>query len=361
MKILIFYRSLRQGGVQRMMVNFANHMHAQGASVTLLLISKEGEFLPLVNPEIEIRKIDQKKNHLFALRDELKTGRYDSMFTATPPLNILSILAQKLSGMRTKVVISERSDTMREFRDGGLQPYKLSFLLIPFTYRFAHAIVAVSKGVATGLQKFAWINDEKINVIYNPAFDSSLQYQLAESVDEPWLMIKDVPVILSAGRLAEQKNFPLLLNALNILKNKGSSFRLIIIGDGPLRNPLQEMILKLGLTNHVKMVGFKINPIAWISKSDVFVMSSAWEGFGNILVDALAAGTTIVSTDCPSGPSEILADGKYGYLTSVSDPLQMAEKIEYAFNNPIPKPLLLERAKSFERSLIMKQYESLFA
>ncbi|MCF2504703.1 glycosyltransferase [Dyadobacter sp. CY107] len=362
MKILIFYRNLRQGGVQRMMVNFANHMIETGSEVTLLLISREGEFLSLVKPNVKIKTLEANgKNYLKALVAELKYGRYDSMFTATPTLNTLSILSQKLSGTRTRVIISERSDTTREFLDGGIKTYKLSFLLIPLLYRFAHAIVAVSKGVASGLGKFAWLDEKKIHVIYNPAFDSSQQYQLHEPVDEPWLEKKETQVVISAGRLTEQKNFPLLFNAVKLIKERGISLRLIIIGDGPLRVSLQNLIDDLGLTENVKMVGFKINPIAWISKSDVFVMSSAWEGFGNILVDALASGTTIVSTACKSGPAEILADGKYGYLTSVSDPNEMADKILYALAHPMPQSELLERAKSFERSTIMRKYESLFA
>lgn len=359
MNILIFYRNLDNGGVQRMMVNFANHMVSKSFNVTILLLYKEGHFLSLLDPKIKVQVLDTKqKSFLTSYKGFLKKGNFDIVFTATMVLNIVTIIAAKLARVKTKIIISERSNTFKEFKEGKFKPYKFGFFLIPIFYRFADTIVAVSKGVAIDLKKIALVGSEKIKVIYNPAFDIKNQYQVEEAVADDWLNDSQIPVVIGAGRFVHQKNFSLLVEAVYHLK-KRIDVRLIIIGDGEQRADLQKLIADLEIQNAVKLENFKINPIAWISKADVFVLSSLWEGFGNILVDALAAQTTIVSTDCKSGPAEILGDGKYGYLVNSFNAIDLADKIEYAINNPIDKKLLLDRAMTFEKQNVMVQYENL--
>lgn len=360
MEILIFYRSLNQGGVQRMMVNFANHLANAGNSVTLLLIRKEGEFLDLVDSKINVVALnnDSYLSILPTLINILNKNSFDILFTATPSLNIMSILGVRLSSSKTKVIISERSSTIKELMGTKFGLYKLSFLLVPIFYRFAHAIVAVSKGVADDLAKFALLDRDRIIVIYNPAYDESAKDIYKDPSLDSWFMTENIPVVISAGRLSEQKNFKLLVDAVSILSKK-REIRLIILGEGPLKAELQNQINQLGLTAHIKLLGFKINPISWIYQSDLFVLSSLWEGFGNILVDALSAGKTIVSTNCKSGPAEILENGKFGYLLDSFEANDMAQLIDYALDNLIDSEVLIQRAENFSKSNIMKSYTSL--
>lgn len=361
MRVIIFYRNLEQGGVQRMMVNLVNYLSGMGFEVTLLLIHKKGKFLDLVNSSIEVREM-KSSNYLSlvpSLMRELKKESYDILFTATPSLNIVSILAKIFAFAKTKIVISERTDPIKEFKGTPFGIYKLSFFMIPLIYRFSDGIIAVSKGVAKKISKIAAIKPGRVEIIYNPAFSEENLQQLTIPLDDEWLNDKSIPVIISAGRLTYQKNFELLIKSIKILSDR-RKVRLIILGEGELKDELLELVNRLALENSVKFVGFQMHPITWISQSDVFVLSSRWEGFGNVLIDALSAQITIVSTDCPSGPGEILDGGKYGYLLNSFEESDMAIAIEKALYNPLDRASLLERARMFSQKEIGAKYIKLF-
>ncbi|GAA4416081.1 glycosyltransferase [Nibrella viscosa] len=360
MKITLLYLNLNQGGVQRMMVNVANYLYANGYDVTVVLCRQGGHYRDILNEGIRMVSLesDNRLSLIRFLTSYLKKEKPDVLFTAVPHLNNIALLSRALARVETRIIISERSNTVEEFNKSPLSAYKLSFGLIPILYRFADAIIAVSKGVADDLSKVALIPRSTISVIYNPAFSAKLLTEANEPVDDPWLANKEHPVIVGVGRLTEQKDFGLLIDAVYQL-NQLRPVRLLIIGEGPLRYELQRKIDSYKLADFVRLVGFQSKPTAWINKADVFVLSSKWEGFGNILVEALAAGTTIVSTDCKSGPSEILADGKYGYLVPVSNVPALADAIKYALDNPLPKTMLQERAKEYDVSIVMKKYEKI--
>ncbi|MGM9506513.1 glycosyltransferase [Larkinella sp. GY13] len=361
MKILLVYRDLTQGGVQRIIVHVANYLAIRGYEVTLLLGVVKGPYLDLLNENIKIISPDTK-NRFYLLRyliSYLRSNKSDILFTGVPSFNILAIIAKYWSATDTKVVISEHSNTIEEFRMLPWSIYKLSFLFIPIFYRFADSIISVSSGVANDLSKFAKIPLKKISVIYNPAYNDHLLSEAEQNVEEIWLTSKDYPVIMGVGRLTDQKNFSALIDAVyNVsLRRK---VKLIIVGEGHLHDELLYRINSYKMGSIAKLIGFKKNPVAWINKADVFVLSSKWEGFGVILVEALAAGTTIVSTDCKSGPAEILQNGKLGYIVPASDIDALAKKIEFAIDNPISKDLLIEGAKQYDENKIMKCYEEIF-
>lgn len=355
------YRDLTHGGVQRIMVHIANYFANNGYETTLLLGEAKGPYLSLLDPKVEVLSINST-NRFLLLKYLISVLRFKNphiLFTGVPSFNIMAIIAKYIAGVKTKVVISERSNTFKEFARSTNFFYRLSFLLIPILYRFSDAIVAVSLGVAKDLSRFSFISENRINTIYNPAFNKEIQIEAKKSVEESWLNDKACPVIIGVGRLSAQKDFGMLIDAFyGIYKER--QLKLIIVGDGPMHNSLQKKIDEYDLNDSIKLAGFQKNPISWISKSDVFVLSSQWEGFGNILVEALAAGTTIVSTDCKSGPSEILKDGQLGYLVPVSDAEALSKKIIYALDNPFPKDLLVEAAQEFDENIIMKKYEQLF-
>jgi glycosyltransferase involved in cell wall biosynthesis len=216
----------------------------------------------------------------------------------------------------------------------------------------------VSDGLGKSLHKIALIPENNIRIIHNPAYSPILESQLRIKAEHEWFHDSTTPLIVTVGRLTEAKNHKLLLEAMSLLL-KSKSARLLIIGEGHLRSELTKLIQDLGISEQVRLVGFKMNPVSWIHQSDLFVLSSDYEGFGIVVVEALAAGTTVVSTDCDYGPAEILKD-KFGYLVPVRDARALADKMQYALENPIPPTLLNDRARDFSVENIMKKYNNLF-
>jgi glycosyltransferase involved in cell wall biosynthesis len=360
MKIGFFYRELDQGGIQRMIIDCANYFASKGVDVSVVLMKPSEDYHELLHKAVKIlyfesiRQIDLYRS----LSNILKREKFDLLYSATPALNIFSIVTKLLSRTTTKIVISEHNNTLVFFKNMKLTLSKLTYLSIPVLYRFADAIVAVSAGLGKSLQKIALINTDKIDVIHNPAYSPILEGQLKMVVDHEWFKDADVPVIITVGRLTEAKNHRLLLNAMALLL-KRKKVRLIIIGEGHLRSALTAHIDQLNISDSVRLEGFRQNPVSWISQADLFVLSSDYEGFGIVLVEALAAGTTIVSTDCDYGPEEILGD-QFGYLVPVNDAAALANKIEFALDHPISKDLLMERARDFSVERIMMKYNKLF-
>jgi glycosyltransferase involved in cell wall biosynthesis len=178
---------------------------------------------------------------------------------------------------------------------------------------------------------------------------------LEEPVEHEWFLDEDIPVLVAAGRLAAWKGFADLIHAMKVL-TQGRRARLIILGDGPLRAELQALIDELGLSDVVSLLGYVENPLKYFARADVFVLSSHVEGLPNVLVEAMLCGCTPVSTDCPTGPCEVLQGGKYGYLVPMRDPAAMADGIEMALDHPISKELLAEAVRPFEEGTVLARH-----
>lgn len=359
MKIGFFYADLDQGGIQRIIVNIANYMHQKEHDVTLILRKGGGDFLSLLDEGVRIITLKESK-FLFIphLRKILKQEEYDVIFTATPVLNTYAIVARAFLPIKTKVIISEQNNTLSFFFNTKFTISKFTFLTIPFIYRFADKVVAASQGVATGLKKIVSLQDKKLTVIYNPTFTEAALNEHG-TVNDPWFHLENIPTIIAVGRFVPVKNFSLLIKAVHKIVIK-RPVKLIIIGDGILKESLQNEIDSLQMQDVIKLVGFQINPISWIQQAQLFVLSSNYEGFGLVIVEALAGGATIVSTDCKYGPAEILNNGQYGYLARTNDLNDLSDKIEYALDHPLDKEILIERARNYSVEAILPQYESLF-
>ncbi|MFT2011407.1 glycosyltransferase [Pontibacter sp. 13R65] len=363
MKIAFFYRRLDQGGIQRMLINCAEYFSRNGHDVSIILMKNEGEYLDTVDKNVKIIPFrSTKKIKLFdSFKRILVKEEFDILFTASPPLNIFAVICKLLVNIKTKIVISENNNTISLFRQNNkITISRLTFFGIPLFYRYADCIVAVSKGLSDNLSSIAQIPSRKIKTIYNPAYTNQLTQRMHEEVEHPWILNKEVPVLINVARLANAKNQKLLIHAVaRVLKSK--KIKLIIVGEGPLREMLQGEINKLGLQESIDLVGFQINPVAWVAKSDLFVLSSDFEGFGMVVVEALATGITVVTTKCDFGPAEIVNEGEYGYLASVGDEEDLANKILYALENPLEKENQIRRAKDFHVDTIMHNYHELFS
>lgn len=199
----------------------------------------------------------------------------------------------------------------------------------------SRAVVAVSEGVADDLKSNFGFS--QISVIHNPIDIDYLQERSKAEIDHPWLSAKNGPVIIAVGRLTAQKDYPNLIRAFSLLRETLNA-KLIILGEGDLRAELETLVAELGCGEYVSMPGFVDNPFAYVAKADLFCLSSAWEGFGNVIVEAMAVGTPVVSTDCPSGPSEILNRGEYGLLVPINNHAALAEALISGLKNSQPAP-----------------------
>ncbi len=326
--IAIFIRSLHGGGAERVMLNLARSFIERGLSVELLLPRASGQYLAQVPPEV--RLVDLKAQWVPAsipkLVGYLRQQRPTALLAALHYPCEIAVLAKRLAGVPTRVVVSERNTLSVEAQSIPQLSVRLTPLAARIFYPSADGIVAISQGVAEDLANVTGIPLERIQIIYNPVVNSEMLSKAKEFVDHPWFKPGEPPVILGVGRLHPQKDFPTLIRAFARVRQVRPA-RLMILGIGPEEARLKALVQELGLEEDVAMPGFAQNPYAYMAQAAVFVLSSAWEGLGNVLIEALAVGTPVVSTDCQSGPAEILAHGKYGLLTPVGNSEAMSEAI----------------------------------
>jgi glycosyltransferase involved in cell wall biosynthesis len=191
--------------------------------------------------------------------------------------------------------------------------------------------------------------------VYNIVDDGESLLRMHEEIEHEWLLSKKNPVVVAAGRLAAWKGFADLIRAIKLVSSK-RPVRLIILGDGPDRSKLEALVLNLGLSDVIRLEGYVNNPLKYFARADVFVLSSHVEGLPNVLVEAMMCGCTPVSTDCPTGPREVLQDGKFGYLVPMRDPEAMAHAIEAALENPIPKDVLAKAVAPFNTAAVLSKH-----
>jgi len=221
--------------------------------------------------------------------------------------------------------------------------------------------VAVSNDVKSDLMMLSGLSENQISVIHNPVLNDDFSRKVNENVDHQWFR-DNIPVILGVGRLTPQKDFGTLIRAFALVRSEVPA-RLVILGEGDERKNLEALVADLGLQDSVELLGYVPNPYPYMAAATVFVLSSIFEGFGNVIVEALAAGTPVVSTDCEGGPKDILDYGKYGRLVPVGNPSQLAEAIIGVIKNRTQSDLsvLKGRAQMFTSNHVARQYMDLFS
>lgn len=293
------------------------------------------------------------RSYIAGLTNYLAEREPDAMLSAKTLGNVAALLARRQAGVATRLVISERGHVSESIKRSG-KPWKMRKLpaLLRRTYPLADGIVAISKEVGDDLAEIAGLERRRVETIYNALLrPAALDLPPA---DHPWFR-DELPVVLGAGRLGKQKDFPTLINAFAKVRARRPC-RLMIIGDGEDRDALQRLIDDLDLGGDVLLPGFQANPFAFMKAADLFVLSSTHEGFGNVLVEALAAGCPIVSTACPAGPAEILDGGHFGRLVPVGDADAMAAAIEATLDTPSSPEQLRARAADFSMDRTAERY-----
>jgi glycosyltransferase involved in cell wall biosynthesis len=361
--ISIFLPSLVGGGAERMMVNLARGLIGEGVEVDLVLANATGEYLEQIPPGV--RLVDLQAGRTIAaipgLVRHLRRRRPDVLLSALDHANLTALTAQRLSGVATPVFVSVRNTLSVSTRGGQRLGDRLTPALARRFYPKARGVIAVSRGVATDLVSRIGLSPNSVTVIYNPVVTPELEEHAAAELDHPWFSADAVPVILAAGRLSEQKDFMTLIVAFSQVRAH-RDVRLLILGEGPLRAELETEISRRGLTGDVRLEGFVDNPFAYMRRASLFVLSSLWEGLPGVLIQAMACGTPVVSTDCPSGPREILEDGRLGPLVPTADSAALADAILNTLERPTPEDVLRKRAADFSLETITRQYlDVLFA
>jgi glycosyltransferase involved in cell wall biosynthesis len=267
-----------------------------------------------------------------------------------------ALLAKLFLGASFHVILSQRN--MFTMDRGPLQT-RLRFLRCRLLYPAASACVCISRGVAEEMIALGLVEPEKIRVIYNPVLTDKLLAQMEAPLNHPWFEEK-AAVVLGVGRLGDQKDFATLIRAFGLLAPRRPELRLLILGEGKQRKMLERLVREENLTDRVSLPGYVSNPYPYMKRAALFVMTSRFEGFGNVAAEALACGCSVVSTDCKSGPAEILDNGKYGSLAKVGDAPDVARAMEEALEHPLPAEELKKRAAFFSERRAVEEYERLF-
>jgi glycosyltransferase involved in cell wall biosynthesis len=363
-KIAIVLPDLRGGGAERQSVLLANDWAGQGIDVDLVLMRKVGEVLPLVSQDVGIVELGASRirQAIYPLQKYLKHACPDVTLASMWPITSVSVLAWVLSGRQGKIFLCDHSLlSVTAIREPGLRPCILKGV-IRATYPYASGLVAVSKAVKNDLCKLGGLSEQDVAVIYNPAASTDAS-SLRETVymrNELWG--ENVGCrILTVGALKPVKNHDLLIRAFALLP-RNLNARLCIVGEGRLREHIEELVTELGLGDRVLLPGYCNDPHPWFNTADLFVLTSRSEGFGNVIVEALEHGLPVVSTDCPGGPAEILEGGRYGTLVPLTDnPRELVTAITDALSTTHDKAVLINRAKVFALDSISRQYLDYFS
>ncbi|MBW2275158.1 MAG: glycosyltransferase [Deltaproteobacteria bacterium] len=378
--VAIFIRSLYGsggGGAERMMVNLATGLAELGHRVDLLLGRAEGPYLDEISSSVRCINLDVggavTAIPTLARRPDLLRGLWPlgfgaiahwafgaipglvhylreehpaGMITALNNSNIAAVCAREIAGVDTRLMITERNTLSEVVRQVPKLKNRVLPRLVRTYYPLADVMGAVSQGVADDLARVLDVPAETVHVTYNPVVDSDLPKRAAEPVDHPWLQGEGPPVFLGVGKFKAQKGFDLLIRAFAKVRAEIPS-RLVIIGEGKQRAALEELRDELGLSDDVDLPGFANNPFAYMARASVFVLSSRFEGLPGVLIQAMASGAPVVSTDCPSGPREILRDGELGPLVPVEDVEALAAAMKTACATPVDTGRLRARADDF--------------
>jgi len=319
--------SFAGGGAEKVGVNLANYFSNLDYSVDLLLLKSYGPYRDQVSPNVNIIDLHVTKTRysILKLRDYLCTNPKHKVISVYRDTNI--VLALSAIGLNNHNLYFREANPLTYLNDKKLLERTLIKFIMRISYMKAKLIIANSNGTRNDLIDHKVVKRDKCVVIGNPVIPNNIEELAKEKINNPWLNNDKIKVILNIGRLSKEKDQKTLISAFKLIHIKDTSTRLLIIGVGPQKGFLENHINKLSLNKKVKILDFVDNPYPFYRLSDVFVLSSTYEGFGNVLVESLSMGTPIVATNCPGGPSEILKYGRFGKLVKVGDSFEMAKAI----------------------------------
>lgn len=295
--------------------------------VTLGLGRKSGPYVPLIPPDIEVIELghDRALTAVSDLAQVFRTGGYDLCFSMVS-MNLAAVAARELSRSKMKLVLGARNHYSKSM-PAEASASRAKMLAIRMLYPRSDMVISVSEGVRVDLVEHFGLPVAKTRAIHNPIDIEGVREQAKADPGHPWLPgTPDRPVLVAVGKLQVAKGYPHLLEAFRRIRERVRA-RLMILGEGPERGAIEAAIARHGLTGDVALLGFQTNPYQYLARSSLFVHAALWEGFPNVLVEAMACGLAVVSTDCPSGPAEIITSGRDGVLVPVADPPALARAV----------------------------------
>jgi glycosyltransferase involved in cell wall biosynthesis len=389
-RIAFFMSSLAGGGAERVVLSLAAEFVKRGHQADVVVASRRGELVSEVPESVRVIELGasglvsalrallrlpfgtvgmvlptmitrrrKKIRSLPRLVSYLRKQQPDVLLATTDVANLVALWAGWIARVDTRLYVKADVDLSSWVDNVFDVLHRRLPRLIAAWYRRAQGVVAVSAGLADELAGIANVSPTRIHVIYNPVDCHRITELAAQKLDHPWFQPDRPPVVLAAGRLHSQKDYATLLHAFARLRRQQTS-KLVIIGEGPERARLDSLAAQLGISEDVDLPGFQKNPYAYMARAGVFALSSAWEGLSNVLIEALACGCPVVSTDCPHGPAEVLAGGKYGTLVPVRDPEALAEALKATLGQKADTSEARQRAWHFDIRAVADRYWQLF-
>lgn len=362
-KVMFFIYQMGAGGAARTFLNLLNHIDSKAFTPILVTLNFEGNYEKELHPNIRFIKLktNRLRKAILPLAKLIRKERPDVLFSTIPVYNTVAILAKTLSLTNTKVIVREAAYLGGTFREN------MSLRIFGLLYRTAHKVISLSEGVKDNLMDKYKVKGENIEVIYNPIDLDKIRRDAKSGFTNQGhqTIFQNSPLtIVTAGRLVPEKDHQTLLKAFQKIRQQKEA-TLIILGEGELKNTLKEKAKELGISDHVYLIGFQENPYVYFKHADLFVLSSIHEGFGHVLVESLAVGTPVVSTDCWPGAREVLKNGKYGQIAEVGNAKDLANHVlDHLSLSAEEKEAIIEngkrRAEDFHAKKIVKQYEDVF-
>ena len=379
--------TLAGGGAERVILNLAGEFVRRGIKTDLLVAKYKGplvEFVPEGVNVIELKKSGRFTvlfyllrlpvsswldaivwlfgggpktiTRLPALLNYLRSNQPQTILSTLDAVNVTTLWAKYLSNLKTKFIVRQAIFHSQEASNArGLIGASSLPRLVKRWYPTADKIISVSNEMTEDLKEYCNVPDDRITTIYNPINLKNIAEKAEQPLDDSWFLDRQIPVVLAVGRLYKQKNYPILFEAIKSIKAR-REVRLVVLGEGPERDSLMTLAKNLKIEKCIQLVGHVPNPYQYMAKANVFALSSSWEGLPNVILEALACECKIVSTNCPSGPAEILEDGKYGKLVPVNDAYAMASAIEESLDDSFDKNLLQARAAEFGLDKVSEKY-----
>jgi glycosyltransferase involved in cell wall biosynthesis len=368
--LALFIHSLSGGGAPARTLTLAHAFAARGHKVDLVVPRAQGPVLQEISPLVRLVALDPWWIHLPWVRSRkhrwplfsvpallryLRRERPEVLLIAGSHVTRGAAWALPLARVLTRPVIRMSNHLSQSALKAHRRPRRFRLWLARHFYPRADAIIAVSNGIADDLAQVTGLPRERITTIYSPVITPELQEKARAPLDHPWFAQGSPSVLLGVGRLVPQKDFPTLLKAFARVRAVRKA-RLVILGEGIRRMELETLARELGVAAAVALPGFVANPFPYMAGASVFVLSSAWEGLPGVLIEAMACGCPVVSTDCPSGPAEILDGGAYGPLVPVGNDEALAKAILSVLETPPDPERLRARAALFSVDCAADRY-----
>jgi len=350
-----------EGGVERMVLNLVNALAEEGSHIDLLLIKSDSRHLDRIHPSV--KRIDLGAGHtatsLPSLVRYLRKVHPPCLLAAKDRAGRLAVVARALAGAAgTRLALRLGTNLTAALAHKSLWRRVLRRLPIRLLYPRIETIIAVSEGVRQDTLAVSGVDPRRVVVVRNPVITRTLLEASTAPSPHPWLSQAGTPVVLGAGRLTLQKDFPTLLRAFAKLREKRPC-RLIILGEGRQRQALLELGRELGISKDLALPGFTPNPHAYMGRADLFVLSSRWEGSPNVLTEAMALGTPVVATDCPSGPAELLEQGHIAPLVPVGEWRALAEAMASVLDHPPQGEQLRRAVREYSAETSARRYREI--